>query len=109
VTAWVLENDIYSPNQSGASSVLHRTYNHVLRAIGGAYSSSDISGDALGRIAAGKTATKSFTIDLNSSWVKSNLEVLVIVSAPNANGEYEVVNTALCPANGSCDYEPVQN
>ena len=109
VTAWVLENDIYSPNQNGATSALHRTYNHVLRAIGGAYSSSDISGDALGRIAAGEKATKSFTIDLNSSWVKSNLEVLVIVSAPNADGEYEVVNTALCPANDSCDYEPVQN
>lgn len=108
VTAWVLENNIYSPNQSGASTERHRTYHHCLRAIAGAYSSSDISGDALGTIEAGKSASKSFSVPLDSSWVTGNLEVLVIVSAPNSSGNYEVVNTALCPINGTQDYEYLQ-
>lgn len=108
VTAWVLENNIYSPNQSGASTERHRTYHHCLRAIAGAYSSSDISGDALGTIDAGKSASKSFSVPLDSSWVTGNLEVLVIVSAPNSSGNYEVVNTALCPINGTQDYEYLQ-
>ena len=105
IAAWVLENGIYSPNQASAESMRHKTYNHVLRAIGGAYSSSDISGDSLGTIEVGKRATKSFTITLDNSWVTANLEVLVIVSAPNASGVYEVVNTALCAANGERGYE----
>lgn len=105
VTAWVLENNISAPNQNGASSSLHRVYHHALRAIGGKYSKTNLTGDSLGTIEAGQKATKSFTISLDSGWNKSNLEVLVIVSAPKSNGDYEIVNTALCPANGLRDYE----
>ena len=108
VTAWVLENNIYSPNQYGASTERHKTYHHCLRAIAGAYSSSDISGDSLGTIEAGESASKSFSVSLDSSWVTANLEVLVIVSAPDSSGNYEVVNTALCPINGTQDYEYLQ-
>jgi hypothetical protein len=109
VTAWVLENNIYSPYQNGASTERHRTYQHCLRAIAGAYSTTDISGDSLGTIEAGESASKSFSVSLDSSWVTANLEVLVIVSAPDSTGNYEVVNTALCPINGTQDYEYLQD
>lgn len=109
VTAWVLENNIYSPYQNGASTERHRTYQHCLRAIAGAYSTTDISGDSLGTIEAGESASKSFSVSLDSSWVTANLEVLVIVSAPDSTGNYEVVNTALCPINGTQDYEYLHN
>lgn len=105
VAVWVLENNIYSPNQNGATSDIHTTYNHALRAIGGAYSRGDISGDQLAALSVGEKANKSYTIALESGWNKSNLEVLVLVSAANSSGVYEVINTAVCPANGTRDYE----
>lgn len=105
VAVWVLENNIWSPNQNGATSDIHKTYNHALRAIGSAYNREDISGDQLATLDVGEKATKSYTIALENGWDKSNLEVLVLVSAQNSSGVYEVVNTAVCPANGTRDYE----
>ena len=105
VTAWVLENNIYSPDQNGATTERHKTYHHALRYIAGAYSTSDISGDALGTIDVGKTASKSYSVPISSSWERNNLEVLVIVSAPDSSGNYEVVNTAVCPINSTKNYE----
>jgi hypothetical protein len=104
VTAWVLENDVYNPYQSGATnSTYHIYHDHCLRAIGGAYSTSDMSGDSLGVIGVGKSKDYSFSIPLESKWDKANLEVLIIVSAKTGN-RFDVVNTALCPINGSIDY-----
>lgn len=108
VTAWVLENNIYSPNQSGAKTDRHTTYHHALRTIAGSYSKEDISGDSLGIISKGETASKRYNVLLNSNWKTEDLEVLVIVSAPNGNGGYDVVNTALCPINSSRDYEYIE-
>lgn len=108
VTAWVLESNIYSPNQAGATTERHRIYHHALRAIAGSYSEDDISGDSLGTISKGETAAKKYIMTLDSNWKSENLEVLVIVSAPNANGSYDVVNTALCPINSSRDYEYIE-
>lgn len=108
VTAWVLENDVYNPGQSGATnSTYHIYHDHCLRGIGGAYSTSDMSGDSLGVIEVGKSKDYSFSIPIESKWNKNNLEVLVIVSAKNG-GKFDVVNTALCPINGSIDYKYVE-
>ena len=111
VTAWLLENDVYNPNQSNAkNSTYHIYHDHCLRNIGGAYSTSDISGDSLGVIKAGESKDYSFDIPLSSSsWKVDNMEVLIIVSTESTfKGRYEVVNTVLCPINGSVDYEYVK-
>lgn len=110
VTAWLLENDVYNPYQSGASnSTYHIYHDHCLRNIGGAYSSSDISGDSLGVIKEGESKDGSFDISVNSGWNINNMEVLIIVSAETSiSGRFEVVNTVLCPINSSVDYEYVE-
>lgn len=107
VTAWLLENDVYNPNQSGATnSTYHIYHDHCLRNIGGAYSKNDIYGDSLGVIEVGKSKDYSFDIPISSSsWNVDNMEVLIIVSAPLTATKYEVVNTALCPINGSIDFQ----
>ncbi|MBO5672427.1 MAG: Omp28-related outer membrane protein [Alistipes sp.] len=106
LTAWLLENDIYNPGQSGATKDSHKLHQHALRNIAGAYSRNDISGDSIGVIAAGQVKEHSFELPIISNkWVVSNMEVLVIVSAPNKNGQFEVVNTAVCPINSTIGYE----
>lgn len=105
-TAWLLENNIYNPNQSGASKDSHRIHNHALRNIAGNYSRNDISGDSIGVITVGEV--KEFTFELpiiSTKWKVENMEVLIIISAPDANGRYEVVNTAVCPVNSTLQYE----
>ncbi|MBR5131615.1 MAG: Omp28-related outer membrane protein [Alistipes sp.] len=112
VAVWVLENDIYSPNQNsnyGTPTEEQKTYNHALRYSVTSYSKYDISGDWIGEIAEGEEKTASYTIPLNSAWATNNLEILVIASAPNANGDYEVVNTAVCPVNGTKGYEYISD
>lgn len=112
VAVWVLENNIYSPNQNsnyGALTEVQMTYNHALRYSVTACSRNDISGDWMGKIAEGEEATASYTIPLNSSWVTNNLEILVIASAPKQDGNYEVVNTAVCPVNGTKGYEYISD
>lgn len=106
VNVWVLENGIDGSRQEAATEEWHKVYNHALRAMAVAGSKKDISGESLGTIEAKKSATADYSIALDNSWVVENLEVLVIVSA-NVGGSYEVVNTALCPANGVRDYEYV--
>lgn len=110
ITAWVLENNISSPNQNGATADYHTVYHHALRYIAGSYDKySDLSGENLGEIAKGEVGSKRFTVPVSSSWNTSNLEVLVIASAKNANGYFEVVNTALCPMNATKDYEYIND
>ena len=105
VNAWVLENNIWSPNQANATSDIHKTYNHALRYIAGRYSTTYLAGDLLGELDVDMVGEKSYTVSIDSGWNANNLEVLVIVSAPIGNDKYEVVNTAVCPINSTKDYE----
>lgn len=100
VAVWVLENNISNPNQNGATKPIHKVANHALRYIATEYDSQYMSGNSLGLLAVGSVAERSYTIPIDSNWVADNLEVLVIVSAND-----QVVNTALCPANATKDYE----
>lgn len=105
VTAWLLENGIYSPNQAGAIEDYHMIYNHALRNIAGSYDKTDIQGESIGVIEMGATATTSFELDiLSEKWSVENMEVLIIVSALNENNQWEVVNTKVCPINNSVDF-----
>lgn len=100
---WVLEDGIYG-YQNGARYDWMNTHNNALRRISSG-SVSELSGEDMGVIAVDGVASKRITTSLDSSWKKQNLKALIIISAPNKDGKYEVVNTAVCPANGSIDYE----
>lgn len=109
VTAWLLENNIYSKNQAGASKPEHYIYNHALRSIADPYSKSDLAGVSIGTIGVGQTTTTGLELPIsNTKWLKENLEILVIASAKNKAGRWEVVNTAVCPLNSSVGFEYLQ-
>lgn len=104
-TAWLLESDIYSPNQSGATKPEHKIYDFAIRN-GLNITRSDISGEDLGTIEAGKSVEYSRTLDITSkTWATDNLGVIVIVSAKDKNNRWEVVNSLYCPVNESKPFE----
>ena len=106
VNAWLLENDIYSPNQSGATSDDHRYYNRALRNVSEEISKTDIKGLEIGDLKAGDKYTYATTIGIPSTrWDWENMGVLVIVSAKDDKGRVEVVNCAYCPVGEQQPFE----
>lgn len=104
-TAWLLESDIYSPDQAGATKPEHKIYDFAIRN-GLNITRSDISGEDLGTIEAGKSVEYSRTLDITSkTWATDNLGVIVIVSAKDKNNRWEVVNSLYCPVNESKAFE----
>lgn len=102
VTAWLLEDGIYAP-QAGTSDESYYTHNNSIRYIA---ASNPITGFDLGTLEAGQTAEYIMSLEISSSkWNKDNLKVLVIVTGLNDSNRYEVVNLAMCPANGSVGYD----
>lgn len=109
VVAWLLESGIYSPNQAGASKDYHRIYNYALRNISGEYSKFNVAGESIGVLEAGKTHDCAFQIPITSTkWKYENMGVLVIVSAKDANNNWEVVNSAYCKVGEEKPYEYVE-
>lgn len=109
VVAWLLESNIYSPNQQGASKDHHRIYNFALRNISGEYSRNNLTGESIGVLEEGQTHDCAFTLPIISTkWNWENMGVLVIVSAKDANNRWEVVNSAYCPIKESKAYEYVE-
>ena len=109
VVAWLLENNIYSPNQAGATKDYHKIYNFALRNISGEYSRNNVSGESIGVLEAGQTHDCAFTLPIVSTkWKWENMGVLVIVSAKDDNNQWEVVNSAYCPVNESKAYEYIE-
>ena len=104
VNAWLLENNIYSPNQSNATKDYHYYYNHALRKTSESVSSADFSGKSIGMLYIGETYDYNCTIPVESSWVMNNLEVLIVVTARNGSGSWDVVNTAVCGVGETVPY-----
>ena len=97
VVAWLLESNIYSPNQSSATQDYHKIYNFALRNISGEYSKANVAGESIGVLEEGQTYDCAFTLPIVSSkWTWENMGVLVIVSAKDSNNRWDVVNSAYC-------------
>ena len=97
VVAWLLESNIYSPNQSSATQDYHKIYNFALRNISGEYSKANVAGESIGVLEEGQTYDCAFTLPIVSSkWNWENMGVLVIVSAKDSNNRWDVVNSAYC-------------
>ena len=109
VTAWLLESGIYSPGQSNATKDVHKIYNYALRNIAGEYSRTNVQGESVGVIEAGKTFDAAFELPIISAkWNWENMDVLVIVSAKDGNNRWDVVNSAICHINETLEYEYVK-
>lgn len=108
VNAWLLENNIYSPDQNKATEEYHRYYNHALRATSESVSEVDFSGKSLGMIYMGETRDYNCEIPVQSSWEMNNLEVLIVVTARNGSNQWDVVNTAVCGVGQTTPFAYVQ-
>lgn len=108
VTAWLLENNIFG-NQVNATQDHQKVFNHALRNIAGEYSSQNVLGESIGTIGPdSETYYTAFELPvINNAWNKENMEVLILVTAKNSQGRWDVVNTAVCPANGSRPFETI--
>ncbi len=105
VTAWLLESGIYSPGQAGATQDFHKIYNNALRNMSHEYSKSNVQGDSY-TLEANETRDFAFELPIISkNWNYENMSVLVIVSAKDANGRWEVANSAVCKINESKEFE----
>ena len=108
VVAWLLESGIYSPNQSGATKDYHKIYDYALRNISGEYSKANISGESIGVLEEGQTYDCAFQLPITSTkWNWEKMGVLVIVSAKDAQGRWEIANTAYCNVGEEKTYEYV--
>ena len=104
VAAWLLEDGIYSL-QSGMSESWHNTHDNALRYAAGKSSQLSFVGDKLGEVAAGQKAGKVFVLPVEDEWVADNCEVLILVTAADENGNYDVVNCALCQVGEIVTYD----
>lgn len=104
VAAWILEDDIYSI-QAGMSESWHNTHENALRYMAGAVSQFSFVGEKLGKLDQGEKAQKMFVIPVQDNWAVENCEVLILVTAADANGNYDIVNCALCQIGDSVSYD----
>ena len=108
VTAWLLESNIYSPNQAGATKDYHKIYNNALRNMSHEYSKTNVQGDSY-TFAANEVKDLAFELEMISNkWKYENMSVLVVVSAKDANGRWEVANSAVCKISESKEFEYIQ-
>ena len=105
ITAWLLESNIYSPNQAGATKDYHKIYNNALRNMSHEYSKTNVQGDSH-TFEANEVKDLAFELEMISNkWKLENMSVLVIVSAKDANGRWEVANSAVCKINKAKEFE----
>ena len=105
ITAWLLESNIYSPNQSGATKDYHKIYNNALRNMSHEYSKTNVQGDSY-TFEANEVKDVAFELEMISNkWKLENMSVLVVVSAKDANGRWEVANSAVCKINKAKEFE----
>ena len=75
-------------------------------AIRQASTTNPISGHDLGTIKAGEKSSHAMSLEiLGTKWNRDNFKVMVIASAKNSKGVFEVVNVAICPVGGSVAYD----
>lgn len=102
ITAWLLEDGIVA-NQTNATEEWMNTHNNAIRQ---ASTTNPISGHDLGTIKAGEKASLAMSLEITGTkWNRDNFKVMVIASAKNNKGKFEVVNVAICPVGDSVAYD----
>lgn len=101
---WLLEDGIFA-KQVGKQYSWQDTHNNALRAMVGANKTERIYGKNIGTIEAGQTFESIVAIDIEEDWVAKNCEVMVLITAEDERGNYDVVNTAVCSVGSALAYE----
>ena len=102
VTAWLLEDGIYA-KQTNAREEWMNTHDNAIRQ---RVDSESLSGLDLGSLAAGEKKDAAMSLKISSTkWNRDNFKVMVIVSAKNAKGQFDVANVAICPMNDVVAYD----
>ena len=102
ITAWLLEDGIYA-KQTNAREEWMNTHDNAIRQ---RIDSDNITGVDLGALTTGETKSTALTLKIvGNKWVRENLKVMVIVSAKNAKGKFDVANVAICPMNDVVTYD----
>ena len=102
ITAWLLEDGIYA-KQTNAREEWMNTHDNAIRQ---RIDSDNITGVDLGALTTGETKSTALTLKIvGNKWVRENLKVMVIVSAKNAKGKFDVVNVTICPMNDVVTYD----
>ena len=104
INIFLLEDDVYSYQYNATENWMHY-HENAIRSSYFTLDYTDISGGEWGYVGKNSTTYKVFTLPTESSWVKSNLKVLVIIAAQNSDNKYEVVNTTMCPINSSVPFD----
>lgn len=109
INAWLLENNIFSPNQAGATKDTHKIYNWCLRNTSEQITTSNLAGLEVGVVKQGEKYNYVCEIPVTSSkWNDENMGVIIIVSTKTANGNWEVANSLYCNVGESKAYEYVK-
>lgn len=104
VAVWVLEDGIFA-SQSGATAQWQNSHNNALRDMAGTEKLDRIYGRSIGYVEAGTTREAIFAVPMGSDWNSNYCEALIIVTAENNKGKFDVVNVATCPVGSSINYD----
>ena len=102
VAVWLLEDNIRSL-QEGATASWQHVHENCLRAMFGTTRNECVFGKPVGEVKAGETVDFIVDIPLESGWKAENCKLMVIAVA--GNGDYELLNCAVCPVGGSVSYD----
>lgn len=98
---WLLEDKIEAA-QAGARVPEHNIHYNAVRAVVG--SLTDLNGEELGSIEAGKSVQIERTIDVSDGWKVANCKVLLFVTSA-ADAATPLKNCAVCPVGGTVAYD----
>lgn len=104
IAAWVLEDGIRS-RQEGATEDWQNTHNNAVRILAGKTPNIKTYGEKLNPMTAGETAHAEFTVQMDPAWDADNCKVFVLVNAAGTDGRYDLANCAICPLDGSVEYQ----
>lgn len=104
IGAWLLEDNIFA-RQAGATESWHHYHNNALRAMHGNGQIECIYGTVSGNVEAGTKIQKFFRFPLEDSYIGENCKVLVFVTAADASGNYDIVNSVVCKVGESVSYD----
>ena len=97
VALYLLEDKIVARQNKGGDYVDNYTHNHVVRTL----ISTLYEGDRVGEIKAGEKGSKSYNFTLDSAWKAENCTLCALVFDNSGT----VINAAVCPINGSVNYD----
>ena len=105
VGAWLLEDDIYGQqaDNDNVGDESYNTHENCVRLVDSRHDG-EWAGKPLGTIKAGKTAEKTFVMNVKKAWKKENLHLAVVVSAADGS-KYTVCNAVDVPIDEPTPFE----